>query len=249
MPSVSPSYMPCDELLAEPARLPQRLLEVGQRAEPRAVPPLFGQRQPGQLEAAHVEPGGGGRVAAGLAVVGGAAQEAGEEPGVEGGRIGAQELRGCGPSAAPAVASSTTRATEPPPSTGTTTSPASDEHGSPRRSPGGAVAARGRCRARTSCSVRTGTRGAAAGFRRVPHQQGAPAGEFADGGERPAGRARPGPAGGRGEVGGAAAGSRRAARVRRSASAAAARGRGRQVAGRGQVHVVVEEFDDGHGTR
>lgn len=83
---------PLDQHPAEPLRRPQRLLERGQFTEPLPVPALFGQRQPGQLKASGVQPGRRGGIAAGLPVVGGAAQEAGEEPRIEGRRIGAQQL-------------------------------------------------------------------------------------------------------------------------------------------------------------
>lgn len=74
------------------------------------------------------------------------------------------------------------------------------------------------------------------------------AGEFADGGERPTGRL----GGGHGRRSEGAGESERlgepfpyADQLGRPARG----GRGRQMAGGGQVHVVVEEFDDGDGAR
>ena len=79
------------QAFAEAAGLPQGVLEGGEGTEAFAVAALLLQRQAGQLQAADVEPGRGGGVAAGLAAVGGGAQEPGDEPGVERGRVGAQQ--------------------------------------------------------------------------------------------------------------------------------------------------------------
>src|SRR5690606_33178788 len=82
-----------------------------------------------------------------------------------------------------------------------------------------------------------------------PHHQGAATRQFTDGGERrPAGaRGRSGVRGRRGQVGGQAQRLVEPAAYVGEPVRVGRRGGGRQPAGRGQVDVVVEEFDDRHG--